>query len=173
MNLMTTRPVLTVLALGLGTSLTLAGCGSAAMPVASPPTSAMLDKGMADKTTAMADKTMTDPMMTDKPSAMAKGTYVSYADYQSSMSMYQGSKVVLFFHAPWCPDCRATDAALAGSTLPDGLAVVKVDYDSMTELKQKYGITQQHTFVQVDASGTALKKWTGTKDAASIKGQTL
>ena len=97
MNLMTTRPVLTVLALGLGTSLTLAGCGSAAMPVASPPTSAMVDKGMADKTTAMADKTMTDPMMTDKPSAMAKGTYVSYADYQSSMSMYQGSKVVLFF----------------------------------------------------------------------------
>ncbi|MBK6888105.1 MAG: thioredoxin family protein [Tetrasphaera sp.] len=104
-----------------------------------------------------------------------RGTYVSYADYQSSMSMYQGSKVVLFFHAPWCPDCRATDAALpAGSLLPDRIAVgVKSDYGSMTELKQKYGITQQHTFVQVDASGTALKKWTGTKDAASIKGQTL
>jgi thiol-disulfide isomerase/thioredoxin len=142
----------------LSVSLALSACGSAATPTAS----------TVDKTTAMADKT-TAPAAT----AMAKGAYVSYADYTSNMSMYQGNKVVLFFHAPWCPDCRATDAALTGAAVPDGLTVVKVDYDSMTELKKQYGITQQHTFVQVDGAGALVKKWTGTKDGAAIKAQTV
>ena len=125
---------------------------------------------MPDKT-AMSDKTAM-PDKTGAPAAMAKGAYIGYADYQSKMSMYQGSKVVLFFHASWCPDCRATDAALNSSGVPDGLTVVKVDYDTATELKQKYGITQQHTFVQIDGAAMSVKKWTGTKDGAAIKAQT-
>ena len=86
--------------------------------------------------------------------------------------MYHGSKVVLFFHASWCPTCQATETALKSSGVPDGLTVVKVDYDAATELKQKYGITQQHTFVQIDGAGMSVKKWTGTKDGAAIKAQT-
>ena len=42
----------------------------------------------------------------------------------------------------------------------------------MTELRQRYGITQQHTFVQIDSAGMSVKKWTGTKDGAAIKAQT-
>ena len=160
------RPQFTAAALALGIALTLSACGGSATPLAAPAAStAMSDKmAMSDKT-AMPDKTGT-------PAAMANGAYVTYADYQSSMAMYQGSKVVLFFHASWCPDCRATDTALTGSAVPDGLTVVKVDYDTATELKQKYGITQQHTFVQVDPAGMSVKKWTGTKDGAAIKAQT-
>lgn len=146
----------------------LAACGSAAQPAASSGPSAAAST-MADK--ASPDKSM--PAGSGSQPTMAAGMYLSYADYQQKMSMIagQGSKVVLFFHAPWCPDCRATDSSLTGSGVPAGLAVVKVDYDTATELKQKYGITQQHTFVQIDASGTQVKKWTGTKDGASIKGQ--
>ena len=80
----------------------------------------------------------------------------------------KGAHVVLFFHAPWCPDCRATEQSLTTAGMPDGLTVVKVDYDSMTDLKQKYGITQQHTFVAVDAAGMKQQIWTGTKTGAEI-----
>lgn len=155
-------------------AFTLAACGTQA---AAPAASSMADKtsmsdktSMADKTT-MADKTMAPTA--GSTAAMAKGMYLSYADYQAKMGMLagQGSKVVLFFHAPWCPDCRGTDAALNASGVPDGLVVVKVDYDSMGELKQKYGITQQHTFVQIDANGALVKKWSGAKDGAAIKSQ--
>lgn len=153
------RPAMLLTVAGtLAAALALSGCGSA--------TSSTSAATAAVPTTAMPDKSA-------MPDAMAKGAYVSYADYQASMAMYAGSKVVLFFHAPWCPDCRATDTALTGTGVPDGLVVVKVDYDTSTELKQRFGITQQHTFVQLDKAGAAAKKWTGSKDGAAIKAQTV
>lgn len=100
---------------------------------------------------------------------MAKGAYLSLADYEKQMADRSGSTVVYFFHASWCPDCKATDAALMSQAVPDGLTVVKVDYDTATELKKKYDVTIQHTFVAVDSSGMATKKWTGAKDGAAIK----
>jgi thiol-disulfide isomerase/thioredoxin len=83
--------------------------------------------------------------------------------------------VVLFFHASWCPKCQDTDAS-AKAGMPPGLTLVKVDYDGANELRQKYGVTLQHTFVQVDDSGKALKKWVGTYDdntVAWVKAQTV
>jgi thioredoxin 1 len=165
------RPAMLLTVAGtLAAALALSGCGSAtsstSAATAAVPTTAMPDKSAMPDTSAMPDKSA-------MPDAMAKGAYVSYADYQASMAMYAGSKVVLFFHAPWCPDCRATDTALTGTGVPDGLVVVKVDYDTSTELKQRFGITQQHTFVQLDKAGAAAKKWTGSKDGAAIKAQTV
>jgi len=46
--------------------------------------------------------------------------------------------------------------------IPAGVTIVKVDYDTATDLKRRYGVTMQHTFVQVDGSGEAVKKWSGT-----------
>lgn len=100
---------------------------------------------------------------------MAKGAYLSLADYEKQMADRSGSTVVYFFHASWCPDCKATDAALMSQGVPDGLTVVKVDYDTATDLKKKYDVTIQHTFVAVDSSGMATKKWTGAKDGDAIK----
>ncbi len=57
--------------------------------------------------------------------------------------------------------------------MPDGLTVVKVDYDTETDLRQQYGVTQQHTFVQVDESGAELAKWTGSADGAAILAGTV
>lgn len=149
-------------AFALGAAAVLPACGSTSTPASTTSTV------MADKSTPMADTTTAMPDKSGTPAAMTKGAYLSYADYQSSMATRQGTKVVLFFHAPWCPDCRATESALNASGVPDGLTVVKVDYDSMTDLKQKYGITQQHTFVAVDAAGMKQQIWTGTKTGAEI-----
>lgn len=150
----------------------LAACGSSttANPAAagSTPASPTSTPVGGTATTPTDDMTHSDDMT--HPDEMAKGRYISYEDYSKDMAMAaKGASVVLFFHAPWCPDCKATDASLTADGVPDGLTVVKVDYDSMTELKQKYGITQQHTFVAVDAEGMKQKIWTGTTTGEQIK----
>ena len=37
----------------------------------------------------------------------------------------------------------------------------KTSFDTETELKKKYSITYQHTYVQVDAAGNAVATWNG------------
>ena len=90
----------------------------------------------------------------------AKGVYIDDATYRANPAAYSGTRVVLFFHAPWCPSCRANEkdiqARVAAGSLPPGLTIVKVDYDSSTQLKARYGVRQQDTFVQVDAAGNAV-----------------
>ncbi len=102
----------------------------------------------------------TETESTAKPIAIA-GSYESYAPEKLAAAA-QG-KVILFFHAPWCPTCKAvnTDIGVNRVSIPAGVTILKVDYDSSTALKQKYGVTYQHTFVQVDAEGNMLKKWSG------------
>ncbi|MEO7423246.1 MAG: thioredoxin family protein, partial [Ornithinibacter sp.] len=85
----------------------------------------------------------------------------------------EGTKVVYYFHADWCPSCRATEASIDAEGLPAGLTLVKVDFDTDTDLRKQYGITQQHTFVQVDPGGTELAKWTGTISGADIEAKTV
>ena len=85
----------------------------------------------------------------------------------------ENGDVVLFFHASWCPTCKSADSAISGGTLPEGLTVLKVDYDSETELKKKYGVTYQHTFVQVDKDGNQLKKWTGSRSIGDIEKEVI
>jgi len=74
-----------------------------------------------------------------------------------------GMKNVLFFYASWCPTCRAADADITAkqSSIPSGLVIHKVDYDDSSELKKKYGVMYQHTFVQVDEKGEMIAKWSG------------
>lgn len=81
--------------------------------------------------------------------------------------------VVLFFHAEWCPSCKGTDRDLSAKSddIPEGLTILKLDYDQETELKKKYGVTSQHTFVQVDAQGNELKQWLGSATLEDIQSE--
>ncbi len=88
----------------------------------------------------------------------------SYSDYSpEKLALARDGKVVLFFRAPWCPTCRALDADIRShlDVIPGNVSILDVDYDSSTALKQKYGVTYQHTLVQVDASGNQITKWSG------------
>lgn len=156
-------------------ALALSACGSATTDgAAASSTAASATKTMSGEASSSASASMTDKpttgATTDK--AMAAGAYISLADYKSAMADYADTAVVLFFHASWCPDCKATDTSLTADGVPDGLTVVKVDYDTETDLKKKYGITQQHTFVEVDPEQMAVSKWTGTKTGADILAKT-
>jgi thiol-disulfide isomerase/thioredoxin len=101
--------------------------------------------------------------------SQAPGSYVDYSAYTQDKATYDRSgAVVLFFHASWCPSCRQTEEALTSQAIPDGLTVVKTDFDTSTTLRQKYGVTVQHTFVQVAPDGSELAKWTGSVSPADI-----
>lgn len=108
-----------------------------------------------EESTKMMKETMQDTDTMKKDEMM--WTYTEYS--QNHIGMHE--KTVLFFHAPWCPSCKAADIGIKKWDIPKNLAILKVDYDSSDELKQKYGVTYQHTFVQVDAEGNMIKKWAG------------
>jgi thiol-disulfide isomerase/thioredoxin len=103
------------------------------------------------------------------------GAYISFADYQASQDSYAQSKVVLFFNATWCSTCKNARENLEAdlSAIPADLAIVLVDFDSETDLKRQYGITVQHTFVQIDAAGNELAKWSGSLTAQEIVENTI
>jgi len=69
---------------------------------------------------------------------------------------------VLFFFADWCPDCQAALKELRSRAEELGkVTVYIVNYDKSPELKRKYGVTYQHTFVRIDPRGEALAVWNG------------
>lgn len=99
--------------------------------------------------------------------AMTKGIYTGYA--AAKLANAEKGNVVLFFHAPWCPTCKEADKNFTSASTPEGLTLLKTDYDSSTELKKKYGVTYQHTFVQVDKDGNLIKKWSGSTNYGAIE----
>ncbi len=88
------------------------------------------------------------------PGASA-GAYVEYTD--DAVAQAEG-RVLLFFHAPWCPQCRSIESDILAEGVPAGVTIIKIDYDSRQDLRQQYGVTLQTTFVEVDAAGTELQK---------------
>jgi thiol-disulfide isomerase/thioredoxin len=105
--------------------------------------------------------------------AAAPGGYIDLATYQADPAAFAANDVVLFFNASWCPTCKAATANLTTEAFPAGLTVVSVDYDGETDLRRQYGVTVQHTFVQVDPAGTQLAKWSGSTTVDQIAGQVV
>jgi len=108
------------------------------------------------------DGAMEDNSMMEEDVMMSAGSYEAYDE--SKLAMADNGDVVLFFHASWCPTCRALDGNIEEnlSEIPADLTILKVDYDSSSALKNQYGVTTQHTMVQVDAQGNQIAKWVGS-----------
>jgi thiol-disulfide isomerase/thioredoxin len=100
----------------------------------------------------------------------AAGNYITYEVYEASKASYADSKVVLFFNASWCSTCKKARDNFESSLseIPADMTIVVVDFDDSTELRQKYGVTLQHTFIQVDSAGEKIAKWSGTTTIAGI-----
>ncbi len=109
-----------------------------------------------------------DATMDTGETMMKVGSYESYS--AEKIAKAATGDVVLFFRASWCPTCRAVDADIRANlkNIPSDLTILDVDYDNSTSLKQKYGVTYQHTFVQVDAQGTLIKKWSGSPTLSAL-----
>lgn len=121
--------------------------------------------------TAMAKKEADDAMMKKESGAamMVKGgAYVSYD--AAKLAFAKEGKVVLFFRASWCPTCRALDSDIRANLgkIPENVLILDVDYDRSADLKKRYGVTYQHTLVQVDASGDMIAKWSGSAGLSEL-----
>ncbi|MEO5922070.1 MAG: thioredoxin family protein [Pseudolysinimonas sp.] len=112
--------------------------------------------------TAIANDTSDDA---DEPAgdavASIPGTYVDYTE--TAIADAQG-KVVLFFHAPWCGQCRTLEEGILADGVPDGVTVIKVDWDTHQDLEVQYGVPMRTTFVELDADGEVVQRLTAYDD---------
>lgn len=84
------------------------------------------------------------------------GTFV---DYQEGLVASTDGVKLLFFHAPWCPQCRMIEADIEKQGVPNGVTILKVDYDSNQALRQQYEVTLQTTFVEIDDDGNKIESF--------------
>lgn len=119
------------------------------------------------QTTPAVENTEQDPAP-ESPAPAQAGVYTAYDE--SAVRSTQGTKL-LFFHAPWCPQCRAIEESINTSVIPAGVTIFKIDYDTNRGLRQKYGVTLQTTFVKVDDQGNLLEKYVAYDEPtfASVK----
>ncbi len=108
----------------------------------------------------------------EPPANKAAERYITLEHYTSDQSSYQDFKKVYFFHASWCPICQSIESDILKDTtvIPENTVFIKTDFDSNTDLRQKYGVTYQYTFVQVDNEGNELKQWSATNLTRALAG---
>ncbi len=88
--------------------------------------------------------------------SMPHGSYTTYTEEEFAKT--EGQRI-LYFHATWCPQCRQLDDSLTNATVPDGVTIFKVDYDTNQSLRQKYDVTLQTTLVEVDGNEEKIKSY--------------
>jgi len=95
---------------------------------------------------------------------------VAFSTEAAAQALAKQQTVVYYFAATWCPDCQATyrDFQANFSKIPMNLTVVFVNYDKSPDLKKKYGITMQHTFVVIGSQGEKKKVWSGPATVSDI-----
>lgn len=95
------------------------------------------------------------------------GTYVEY----SEQKLTDEKSNVIFFFAKWCPSCQRQHNNLEDSRgdIPENVVILRADFDNSDELRQKYGVTRQHTFVQVDGDGNEIKQWNNLYDSYDLE----
>lgn len=89
--------------------------------------------------------------------AFADERFIAYAN---SASVIGKEPVALFFHADWCGTCIALEKDINNNIdeLPEDAKILKVNFDTETELKKEYGILMQSTFVLLDNNANVIEK---------------
>lgn len=127
--------------------------------------SAMLYLSLRPQPLTVSDDTSTSQQTNNEETPEAPESQPGkYEEYNEEAFAQAEGRRILFFYAPWCPQCRALDASIQEGTVPRGIAIFKTDYDSHQELRQKYGVTIQTTLVEVDENGNEVKKYVAYDD---------
>lgn len=107
-----------------------------------------------ETTEEMEENEIEEEVMENSVNADTEGVYTEFS--QESYDALLGEKpFALFFHAAWCPVCVGMEedilSNLAG--FPEGTQILKVDFDTATELKETYGIKSQSIVVILNSAG--------------------
>lgn len=90
-------------------------------------------------------------------------TFTSEEDAQNLVR--NGERVVYFFKTASCASCKTAqkdlDTRLSTYSTPFVVVVVEYDKEPGKTLKEKYGISSDHTWIQIDADGNVVTKWQG------------
>jgi thiol-disulfide isomerase/thioredoxin len=107
------------------------------------------------------------PMATGSMTSMNEFKAYSTAAFDAAKA--EGKTTVLFFHAPWCPVCRAQEPKLTRHLNGDARNVVafKVDYDSNTALRKALAVEKQSTLIMYQGQ-TEVARLSYKSDDASI-----
>ena len=129
---------------------------------------------MAQEKAAMEEKAAMkakeDAAMKKDETVMDKNASSRYIEYsKAALVLAADKRRVLYFYANWCPICRPADINFKAevSKIPEDVVVYRVNYNDTDtdqeeeDLAKKYGITYQHTFVQIDAEGKEVFSWNG------------
>ncbi len=92
------------------------------------------------------------------PAAAQPGTFTDYSP--AAFNSASGSRII-FFHAPWCFQCRELEKDIKANLdkIPSGVTIFKIDYDSSQDLRKQYGVKLQTSFIKVDAQGNVVQNF--------------
>lgn len=83
-----------------------------------------------------------------------------YEDYtaEKAAALEGEQTYALYFKADWCPVCALFETNLQAmlADFPEGTVILKANYDTETELKDKYGVDHQTTFIVINAQGEVV-----------------
>lgn len=118
--------------------------------------------GLCEKAAASSCPTQHHKITTPEGNVELAKNYFQYSPETLAAAKQKGT-VVLYFWAPWCASCTSLDLDLQDgkAEIPNGITVLRVNYDQERELKQKYAVTTQHTFVQINQNDEVLATWVG------------
>lgn len=160
-------------------ALAVAGCASPSADAPASPSTAVISEEIAPSASptlpAEPDATGESEQASSEAARSGPGSYITLAEYDADKSAYASTDVVLFFNVEWCPTCKVARENIESSlaSIPSDLTIVIVDFETADDLRRKYGVTYQHTFVQVDADGNGLAKWSGSVTADEIAQNTV
>lgn len=151
-------PLLRLAALATALALVVAGCTPVDDPAVDPSTAAPPAPSASESMDDDGDDAATDAGggSSEAGSSGAAAQAGAYVEYRDGIIAETAGTKALFFHAPWCPQCRALEESILSGEIPDDLTIIKVDFDTATGLRQQYGVTIQTTIVFVDDDGAAL-----------------
>lgn len=134
--------------------------GIAALILASVLTVTLTSKPTTDSVPNQAPASTAEPtQQPDSQSAIdqpAEGTYQQYS--AEALANSTADHKLIFFYAPWCPQCRALEKSIEQTGVPSGVAIFKIDFDTATAERKKYGVTIQTSIVEIDDQGDLIQK---------------
>ena len=89
--------------------------------------------------------------------------YLDYSDGALANAQRKGKSVLFFAATTWCQTCLELEKEIIErqAEIPEGVTILKVDYDNDKAMNQRYGVTSQHTLVVLDKNGQEVKRWLG------------
>ncbi len=89
--------------------------------------------------------------------------YLTYSDAMLAKTRLKGKSILFFAATRWCQSCSELEKEIIERQpeIPEGVTILKVDYDNDKAMNQRYGVTSQHTLVLLDKNGQEVKRWLG------------